>query len=48
MSCRFGLLIALAFSYTGCSPYIYKTQTAGFSTGVDELKKAHEGPAIEG
>jgi hypothetical protein len=27
---------------TACSPYIYQTETAGFATGVDQLKKAHE------
>src|SRR3954462_14394055 len=25
-----------------CSPYVYKTETAGFAAGVDQLKKAHE------
>lgn len=26
----------------GCSPYIYKTETAGFAAGVEQLKKAQE------
>ncbi len=42
MQVRTLLIIALPLFSTGCSSYIYKTETAGFSTGVDELKKAHQ------
>lgn len=39
---RMIFLLALSPAFSGCSPYVYRTETAGFSAGVDQLEAAQE------